>query len=205
MHHCMYVHIISIYIIIDIHDYHHQYLQTEPFFLHIQCSPKDSTSDLAYDIHIELWLFLVTLSLGGHMWPRHLPSLSGTCTSEASLWPFKAFWSWLKVSGQAGAMGQRSNKRKEDVRQPIRMVSHTHTTKYSSDTLIGNWNTERFDVTKLAQSKCLPSQHSHYFETMYNTKTHKIVWIHWQYILLQSHCRSGALARDYIYYIIVHV
>ena len=26
----------------------------------------------------------------------------------------------------------------------------THTTEYSSDTLIGNWNEERFDVAKLA-------------------------------------------------------
>ena len=67
-------------------------------------------------------------------------------------------------------MGQRSNRRREDVQRAIRMVSRTHTTEYSSDKLIGNWNKERFDVTKLAQSKCLPSQYSHYFETMYNVQ-----------------------------------
>ena len=77
-----------------------------------------------------------------------------------------SFQGFLKASGQAELWdrGAGGGKKSGDQLGWCR----THTTEYSSDTLIGNWNEERFDVTKLAQSKCLPSQYSHYFETTYS-------------------------------------
>lgn len=71
-----------------------------------------------------------------------------------------AFQGFLKASGQAELWGKGEKPSDQ-------FGWRTHTTEYSSDTLIGNWNEERFDVSKLAQSKCLPSQHNHYFETTY--------------------------------------
>lgn len=41
-------------------------------------------------------------------------------------------------------------------------------TSYSNDTLIGNWNEERFDNSIVKQAKPLPSQHNHYFESTYD-------------------------------------
>lgn len=70
------------------------------------------------------------------------------------------FQGFLKASGQA-ELWDKGGK------QSDQFGWRTHTTEYSSDTLIGNWNEERFDVAKLAQSRCLPSQYSHYFETTY--------------------------------------
>ncbi|XP_062500000.1 cilia- and flagella-associated protein 68-like [Corticium candelabrum] len=40
---------------------------------------------------------------------------------------------------------------------------------YKTDTLLGNWCEERFDVNKMARQKPLPSQYSHYFETTHKT------------------------------------
>ncbi|KAK7106255.1 cilia- and flagella-associated protein 68-like [Littorina saxatilis] len=44
---------------------------------------------------------------------------------------------------------------------------------YKTDTLIGNWTEERFDLEKIKKAECLPSQHGHYFDstqsTSYNT------------------------------------
>ena len=37
----------------------------------------------------------------------------------------------------------------------------TSESAYSTDTLIGNWNEERFDVQKIAKAKPLPSQVIH--------------------------------------------
>jgi len=37
----------------------------------------------------------------------------------------------------------------------------TSESAYSTDTLIGNWNEERFDVREIAKAKPLPSQVSH--------------------------------------------
>lgn len=73
-----------------------------------------------------------------------------------------SFHGFVKASGQAELWNGAGGK-KED-----QFGWRSHTTEYSSDTLIGNWNEERFDVTRLAQPKCLPSQHSHYFETTYS-------------------------------------
>ncbi|CAI8027662.1 UPF0686 protein C11orf1 homolog [Geodia barretti] len=38
---------------------------------------------------------------------------------------------------------------------------------YSPNTLIGNWNEKRFDVSLLSQARPLPSQYNHYFESTY--------------------------------------
>lgn len=73
-----------------------------------------------------------------------------------------AFQGFVKASGQAEVWKKKGGN------QSDQFGWRTHTTDYSSDTLIGNWNEERFDVVKLAQSKCLPSQYSHYFETTYS-------------------------------------
>ena len=77
-----------------------------------------------------------------------------------------SFQGFLKASGQAELWDRGAGRGKKSSDQLG--WCRTHTTEYSSDTLIGNWNEERFDVTKLAQSKCLPSQYSHYFETTYS-------------------------------------
>ncbi|XP_784695.1 UPF0686 protein C11orf1 homolog [Strongylocentrotus purpuratus] len=36
---------------------------------------------------------------------------------------------------------------------------------YTPDTLIGNWNEERFDIKRIRVPKSLPSQYDHYFDT----------------------------------------
>ncbi|XP_064650873.1 cilia- and flagella-associated protein 68-like [Lineus longissimus] len=46
--------------------------------------------------------------------------------------------------------------------------STTKDTSYSNNTLIGNWNEQRFDIAKQRQSKRLPSQYGHYFQTSYD-------------------------------------
>ncbi|XP_036775609.1 cilia- and flagella-associated protein 68 isoform X3 [Manis pentadactyla] len=45
----------------------------------------------------------------------------------------------------------------------------THENAYSNQTLMGNWNQERYDLTNIVQPKPLPSQFGHYFETTYDT------------------------------------
>lgn len=40
---------------------------------------------------------------------------------------------------------------------------------YSNDTLVGNWNEQRFDLSRQRQAKPLPSQYAHYFETTYRS------------------------------------
>ena len=77
-----------------------------------------------------------------------------------------SFQGFVKASGQAELWDKGAGKLKSG--DQLVGWCRKHTTDYSSDTLIGNWNEERFDVTKLAQSKCLPSQYSHYFETTYS-------------------------------------
>ena len=41
-------------------------------------------------------------------------------------------------------------------------------TSYANDTLIGNWNEERFDNKHRKEAKPLPSQHGHYFDSTYD-------------------------------------
>ena len=77
-----------------------------------------------------------------------------------------SFQGFVKASGQAELWDKGAGKLKSG--DQLVGWCRKHTTDYLSDTLIGNWNEERFDVTKLAQSKCLPSQYSHYFETTYS-------------------------------------
>lgn len=49
---------------------------------------------------------------------------------------------------------------------------------YSCDTLIGNWNEEKFDVKELSKARCLPSQYGHYYNTnyklSYDKSSHKV-------------------------------
>uniref|UniRef100_H3BHK3 Cilia and flagella associated protein 68 n=1 Tax=Latimeria chalumnae TaxID=7897 RepID=H3BHK3_LATCH len=49
----------------------------------------------------------------------------------------------------------------------------TYEDQYSNDTLIGNWNEERFDIKKLVQRKPLPSQYAHYYQTTYSSAYNK--------------------------------
>lgn len=74
-----------------------------------------------------------------------------------------AFRGFLKASGQAEVWDDTDKKKFDQFGWRTR----TTESAYSSDTLIGNWNEERFDVSKLAQPKRLPSQYDHYFETTY--------------------------------------
>ncbi|XP_013412320.1 UPF0686 protein C11orf1 homolog [Lingula anatina] len=49
---------------------------------------------------------------------------------------------------------------------------------YNNNTLIGNWDEERYDIEKQKIPQRLPSQHNHYFETTYgvahNTQPRKV-------------------------------
>ena len=143
-------------------------------------------------------------------WPRHLISYPELVPARQSYGCHSSFQGFLiMIEGGRRELWDRGAIGGGKTSGDQLGWCHTHTTKYSSDTLIGSWNEERFDVTKLAEPSPSVCPHSTAVTlrpcTMYNTKTHKIVWIHWQCILLQSHCGSGVLARDCIYYIIVHV
>ena len=52
-------------------------------------------------------------------------------------------------------------------------ISNTTQTSYSTDTLIGNWYEDLFDIKNLAKPKCVPSQYNHYFETTYTNDISK--------------------------------
>ena len=69
------------------------------------------------------------------------------------------FSGFLKASGKAEIW---TNTEGNNCQPPWQLLN-----TYTSDTLIGNWNEERFDVKELSQTKCLPSQYDHYFETTY--------------------------------------
>ena len=43
----------------------------------------------------------------------------------------------------------------------------TNESAFSTDTLIGNWNEQRFDIHRMFQPQPIPSSYSHYFETTY--------------------------------------
>ncbi len=65
-----------------------------------------------------------------------------------------AFRGFVKASGQAAVWeGGRGGKD-----GGLGWQTRTNESAFSSDTLIGNWNEERFDVSRLSQPKCLPSQ-----------------------------------------------
>ena len=65
-----------------------------------------------------------------------------------------AFRGFLKASGQAEVWDDTDKKKFDQFGWRTR----TNESAFSSDTLIGNWNEERFDVSRLAQPRCLPSQ-----------------------------------------------
>lgn len=70
---------------------------------------------------------------------------------------FKGF---LKASGQAQVWDHTDNKKSSQ-------LGWKTETAYSTDTLVGNWNEEWFDVSKMSQSNRPLSQYDHYFETTY--------------------------------------
>lgn len=78
--------------------------------------------------------------------------------SDVPLQP--AFRGFLKASGTVGE-GQLGRG------EGVGWQGRTNVSTFSSDTLIGNWNEERFDVSRLTQPRPLPSQYDHYFETTY--------------------------------------
>ncbi|KAK2148514.1 hypothetical protein LSH36_492g02002 [Paralvinella palmiformis] len=45
--------------------------------------------------------------------------------------------------------------------------------EFSKDTLVGNWNEERFDIEEQKKAKPLPSQHEHYFGSTYGANYNK--------------------------------
>lgn len=49
----------------------------------------------------------------------------------------------------------------------------TNENGYKTDTLVGNWCEERFDLKHRRQPECLPSQCGHYFNSVYNTSYNK--------------------------------
>lgn len=74
-----------------------------------------------------------------------------------------SFTGFLKASGQADVSAGTDKKEFDQ----SKWSANTARGRYSSDTLIANWNEERFDVSKLAKPKRLPSDYDHYFETTY--------------------------------------
>lgn len=62
-----------------------------------------------------------------------------------------AFRGFLKASGTVGE-GQLGRG------EGVGWQGRTNVSTFSSDTLIGNWNEERFDVSRLTQPRPLPSQ-----------------------------------------------
>lgn len=73
---------------------------------------------------------------------------------------FKGF---LKASGQAEVWDDTDEKKFSQ----FGWRTNTSESAYSTNTLIGNWNEERFDLSKLSQTRAPPSQYDHYFSTTY--------------------------------------
>ncbi|XP_064407458.1 cilia- and flagella-associated protein 68-like [Halichondria panicea] len=70
------------------------------------------------------------------------------------------FRGFLKASGQAQSWDDTDKKKASK-------FGWKTETAYSTDTLVGNWNEEWFDVSKLSQSTRPLSQYSYCFETTY--------------------------------------
>ena len=77
--------------------------------------------------------------------------INSTVSRMSDVSPKPAFRGFLKASG---TVGEGEVGRGEGVGWQGR----TNVNTFSSDTLIGNWNEERFDVSRLAQPRALPSQ-----------------------------------------------
>ncbi|XP_003387083.1 PREDICTED: UPF0686 protein C11orf1 homolog [Amphimedon queenslandica] len=75
-----------------------------------------------------------------------------------------SFTGFLKASGQAEVWDDEFDMKKF---QQFGWRTTTNESNYSTDTLVGNWNEEKFDVKSLSKAKPLPSQYDHYFETTY--------------------------------------
>lgn len=79
-----------------------------------------------------------------------------------------AFKGFLKASGQAEVWDDTDRKKFDQFGWRTR----TSESAYSSATLIGNWNEEHFDASRMAHPSPLPSQYDHYFETSYREAHH---------------------------------
>lgn len=73
---------------------------------------------------------------------------------------FKGF---LKASGQAEVWDDTDEKKFSQ----FGWRTNTTESAYSTNTLIGNWNEEKFDLSKLSKTPAPPSQYDHYFSTTY--------------------------------------
>ncbi len=73
---------------------------------------------------------------------------------------FKGF---LKASGQAEVWDDTDEKKFSQ----FGWRTKTTESAYSTNTLIGNWNEERFDISKLSKCPNPTSQYDHYFSTTY--------------------------------------
>ncbi|KAL5499627.1 hypothetical protein EMCRGX_G011079 [Ephydatia muelleri] len=72
-----------------------------------------------------------------------------------------AFRGFSKVSGYAEIWDETDTKKLEQ----SGWRTGTNENAYSTDTLIGNWNEQRFDVTYISKRRSLPSQYDHCYET----------------------------------------
>lgn len=76
------------------------------------------------------------------------------------------FRGFSKVSGYAEIWDETDTKKLEQ----SGWRTGTNESAYSTDTLIGNWNEQRFDVTYISKRRSLPSQVGRY--TMYDRAIH---------------------------------
>ncbi|ESO93723.1 hypothetical protein LOTGIDRAFT_203076 [Lottia gigantea] len=84
-----------------------------------------------------------------------------------SIYKEPAFRSMIRASGLGEEWVHDHDESK------FKQVGWRCTTKedasYGNSTLIGNWNEKRFDIGKAKETKPLPSQYNHYFESTYDT------------------------------------
>lgn len=71
--------------------------------------------------------------------------------------PQPSFDGFLKASGQAEVWDDTDAKKF----QQFGWRSSTNESSYSTNTLVGNWNEDKFDIKELFQGKTLPSQVSY--------------------------------------------
>lgn len=71
------------------------------------------------------------------------------------------FHGFSKASGHAELWEETDPKKLEQ----SGWRTGTNESAYTADTLIGNWNEQRFDVAYISKRRSLPSQYSHCYET----------------------------------------
>lgn len=99
-----------------------------------------------------------------------------------------AFRGFSKVSGYAEIWDETDTKKLEQ----SGWRTGTNENAYSTDTLIGNWNEQRFDVTYISKRRSLPSQVRPAFMTA-QFATHLGMGLGVQY----DHCYETTSRKDY--------